>query len=145
MRAIYTAVVQRDGRRWIGWIEEIVRGNSREKKRRELLNNLRSTLKEMLEINRAGAVAAMQGIPSRCEHKSVKRHKLIDLPRAHSCIFIGEGAKHACGKSRQMDAVHPFRGTDRFAITWLGGFAMTLTSPGRKAGACCLNSRGLDS
>ncbi len=61
MGAIYTAVVRRDGRWWIGWIEEVPGVNSQGKSRGELLDNLRSALKEMLETNRADAVAAMQG------------------------------------------------------------------------------------
>ncbi len=59
MSASYTAVVRRDGRRWIGWIEEVPGVSSQGKTRGELLDNLRSALKEMLEINRADALAAM--------------------------------------------------------------------------------------
>ncbi len=59
MSANYTAVVRRDGRWWIGWIEEVPGVNSQGKTRGELLDNLRSALKEMLEINRADALAAM--------------------------------------------------------------------------------------
>ena len=61
MGANYTAAVRRDGRWWIGWIEEVPGVNSQGKTRGELLDNLRSALKEMLEINRANAVAAMEG------------------------------------------------------------------------------------
>jgi predicted RNase H-like HicB family nuclease len=57
----YTAVVRRDGRSWIGWIEEVPGVNSQGKTRVELLDNLRSALKEMLEINRSEALAAMEG------------------------------------------------------------------------------------
>jgi predicted RNase H-like HicB family nuclease len=61
MGANYTAVVRRDGRWWIGWIEEVPGVNSQGKTRGELLDNLSSALKEILEINRADAVAAMEG------------------------------------------------------------------------------------
>jgi predicted RNase H-like HicB family nuclease len=61
MRANYTAVVRRDGRWWIGWVEEVPGVNSQGKTRDELLDNLRSALKEMLEINRADALAAVEG------------------------------------------------------------------------------------
>ena len=61
MSVNYTAVVRRDGRWWIGWVEELPGVNSQGKTRSELLDNLRSALKEMLEINRASAVAAMEG------------------------------------------------------------------------------------
>jgi predicted RNase H-like HicB family nuclease len=61
MSANYTAVVQRDGRWWIGWVEEIPGINSQGKTREELLDNLRSALKEMIEMNRAEALTAMEG------------------------------------------------------------------------------------
>ncbi len=61
MGANYTAAVRRDGRWWIGWIEELPGVNSQGKTRDELLDNLRSALKEMLEMNRASAMAAIEG------------------------------------------------------------------------------------
>ena len=42
----YTAVIKEDGDWWIGWIEEVPGVNCQEKSQKELLNNLRSTLKE---------------------------------------------------------------------------------------------------
>lgn len=61
MESIYTAVIQRDGHRWIGWVEEIPGVNSQGKTREELLENLRSALNEVLQMNRADAVAAASG------------------------------------------------------------------------------------
>jgi predicted RNase H-like HicB family nuclease len=58
MKAYYTALVQQDGVRWIGWIHEIPGVNSQGKTRDELLANLRNALEEALEMNRAEAVAA---------------------------------------------------------------------------------------
>jgi len=51
----YTAVVQRDGDFWIGWIEEISGVNSQGASRAELLENLRSALQEALQMNRLDA------------------------------------------------------------------------------------------
>lgn len=61
MESIYTAVIQRDGHWWIGWVEEIPGVNSQGKAREELLENLRSALNEALQMNRAEAVAAASG------------------------------------------------------------------------------------
>jgi predicted RNase H-like HicB family nuclease len=61
MSAKYTAVVQRDGEWWIGWVEEIPGVNSQGKTREELLDNLRDALEEMLEMNREDARAAAKG------------------------------------------------------------------------------------
>jgi predicted RNase H-like HicB family nuclease len=51
----YTAVIQWDGKWWIGWIEEIRGVNCQGATREELLANLESALREMLEMNRADA------------------------------------------------------------------------------------------
>ena len=59
--ATYTAIIQRDGAWWIGWLEEIPGVNSQAVTRKELLENLRSALGEMLEMNRADARAAITG------------------------------------------------------------------------------------
>lgn len=55
MRNEFTAVVQRDGAWWVGWIEEIPGVNSQGESREELMENLQSALQEMLELNRAEA------------------------------------------------------------------------------------------
>lgn len=59
--ATYTAIIQRDGKWWIGWIEEIPGVNSQGDTREELMENLRSALSEMLEMNRSEARAAIRG------------------------------------------------------------------------------------
>ncbi len=58
MASAYTAVIQRDGKWWIGWIEEITGVNAQARTRKELLEDLRSALKEALEMNRAEALSA---------------------------------------------------------------------------------------
>jgi predicted RNase H-like HicB family nuclease len=58
MRNEFTAVVQRDGRWWVGWVQEIPGVNSQGESREELMENLQSALKEMLELNRAEALKA---------------------------------------------------------------------------------------
>ena len=55
MKNEYTAVVQRDGPLWIGWIEEIPGVNSQAESRDELMENLQSALQEMLKMNRQDA------------------------------------------------------------------------------------------
>ncbi|MGA8809392.1 MAG: type II toxin-antitoxin system HicB family antitoxin [Thermoanaerobaculia bacterium] len=54
----YTAIVEQSGNDWIGWIEEIPGVNCQESSREELLETLRVTLAEALEINRAEARSA---------------------------------------------------------------------------------------
>lgn len=58
MKQSYTAVVKQDGEWWIGWIEEVPGVNCQERTREELLESLRITLGEALEMNRADAKAA---------------------------------------------------------------------------------------
>lgn len=51
----YTAVVKRDGRWWIGWIEEAPGVNCQERTRKALTESLRVTLREALKMNRRDA------------------------------------------------------------------------------------------
>lgn len=59
MNTVYKAVVRKDGDWWIGWIEEIAGVNCQERSRQELLETLRVTLQEALELNRQEAIAAV--------------------------------------------------------------------------------------
>jgi len=52
----YTAVIKKDDDWWIGWVEEIPGVNCQEKTKEELLETLRVTLKEALEINKSEAL-----------------------------------------------------------------------------------------
>lgn len=61
MAANYTAVIQKDGDWWIGWVEEVPGVNSQGATREELLDNLRDALEEALEMNRQDARAAVSG------------------------------------------------------------------------------------
>jgi len=51
----YNAVIRQDGPWWIGWIEELPGVNCQGASREELLENLRETLAEALEMNREDA------------------------------------------------------------------------------------------
>ena len=48
----YTAIIKQDGDWWIGWIQEVPGVNCQERTRDELLETLRITLGEMLELNK---------------------------------------------------------------------------------------------
>ncbi len=58
MKRQYTAVIKQDEGWWIGWVEEIPGVNSQGKTRRELVKNLRSALREALDMNREEALSA---------------------------------------------------------------------------------------
>ena len=58
MKAKYTAVVKEDAGWWIGWIEEIPGVNCQERTREELVESLRVTLREALDLNRSDAIGA---------------------------------------------------------------------------------------
>ncbi len=55
MNQTYTAIVKQDGPWWIGWIEEVPGVNGQESTRDELLQSLRVTLLEAIEMNRSDA------------------------------------------------------------------------------------------
>ena len=54
----YTAVVKHDTGSWIGWIEEVPGVNCQEATREELVESLRVTLREALQLNRSEAIDA---------------------------------------------------------------------------------------
>lgn len=58
MSAEYTAVVKKEGKWWIGWIEEVPGVNCQERTRKALIESLKETLKEALLLNRQDALAA---------------------------------------------------------------------------------------
>ena len=58
MNTQYTAVVKQDGDWWFGWIEEVPGVNCQEPTKGELLESLRITLREALELNRDDALIA---------------------------------------------------------------------------------------
>ncbi|MFZ2958618.1 MAG: type II toxin-antitoxin system HicB family antitoxin [Candidatus Ozemobacteraceae bacterium] len=58
MNLKYTGVVKQSGKWWVGWIEEIPGVNCQEATKEALLDSLRQTLKEALEMNRNDALAA---------------------------------------------------------------------------------------
>ena len=61
MKSSYTAVVKQEGDWWIGWIEEVPGVNCQEATRAELLESLKVTLREALELNRTDAIDAAGG------------------------------------------------------------------------------------
>jgi len=54
----YTAVIKQDGEWWIGWIEEVPGVNCQEASREELIESLKVTLREALDLNREDALSA---------------------------------------------------------------------------------------
>jgi len=56
MTNTYTAIVQQDGKFWIGWIEEIPGVNCQAESRDELLETLQVTLSEAIQLNREFAL-----------------------------------------------------------------------------------------
>jgi predicted RNase H-like HicB family nuclease len=57
-RPLFTAVIKESGPWWIGWIEEVPGVNCQERTREELLETLKITLREALEMNRQDALSA---------------------------------------------------------------------------------------
>ena len=53
----YTVVIKQERDWWIGWVEEIPGVNCQEASRDELLESLKITLKEALELNRKDAIS----------------------------------------------------------------------------------------
>jgi predicted RNase H-like HicB family nuclease len=60
MEKEYTAVIKRDGDWWIGWIEEFPGVNCQEATHKDLIETLKTTLREALEFNRQEALSAAE-------------------------------------------------------------------------------------
>ncbi len=58
MNTQYTAVVKNEDEWWIGWIEEVPGVNCQESSKEALMESLRVTLREALELNRDDALRA---------------------------------------------------------------------------------------
>ena len=59
----YTAIMQRDGDWWIGWIAEVQGVNCQERTREELRASLAEVLAEALEFYRCDALAGVGDTP----------------------------------------------------------------------------------
>jgi hypothetical protein len=58
MQQTYTAVIKQSGSWWIGWIEEVPGVNCQEHTKEDLLETLKVTLEEALDLNRREALEA---------------------------------------------------------------------------------------
>jgi predicted RNase H-like HicB family nuclease len=58
MNSQYTAIIKRENDWWIGWIEEVPGVNCQERSREQLMETLKVTLKEALELNKQDALTA---------------------------------------------------------------------------------------
>ena len=54
----YIAITKQEGDWWIGWVEEFPGVNCQERTEKELLDSLRTTLREALQFNREEAIQA---------------------------------------------------------------------------------------
>ena len=58
MSAEFAAIVSKSGEWWVGWVEEVPGVNCQERTREGLIDTLRMTLREALELNRNDALAS---------------------------------------------------------------------------------------
>lgn len=59
MNSQYTAIIKRESDWWIGWIEEVPGVNCQERSRKQLMESLKVTLKEALELNKQDALTEL--------------------------------------------------------------------------------------
>ena len=57
----YKAVIKQEGEWWYGWIEEMPGVNCQERSKEELLETLRATLREAIDLNREEARKSASG------------------------------------------------------------------------------------
>jgi predicted RNase H-like HicB family nuclease len=79
MQNTYTAIIKKEDNWWIGWIEEIPGVNCQEATREELLESLKITLEEALELNRTEAndqLNKRSAVPRHSEIKDILVKKI---------------------------------------------------------------------
>ncbi len=64
---VYTAVIKNEGNWWIGWVQEVPGVNCQEATREELIDTLKTTLREFIEDD----LAALSAL-SEYERVSIK-------------------------------------------------------------------------
>jgi predicted RNase H-like HicB family nuclease len=57
MNTNYTAIIKQDCDDWLGWIEEVPGVNCQEKAQEDLMETLKITLREAIELNRQDAIS----------------------------------------------------------------------------------------
>ena len=57
----YTAVIKEEDQWWFGWVEEIPGVNCQEKTKSKLLESLKTTLQEAIQMNKEEALSAASG------------------------------------------------------------------------------------
>ena len=62
MNSQYTAIIKRESDWWIGWIEEVPGVNCQEHSREQLMETLKVTLKEALELNKQDSLSGQDRI-----------------------------------------------------------------------------------
>ncbi len=80
MKKPYTAVIKHSGAWWIGWIEEVPGVNCQEGTREELLETLRTTLREESDLNRKEALEAAGSEYEEEPYRHMKRGELSEPP-----------------------------------------------------------------
>lgn len=62
---VFTAVIKKDRKYFIGWIEEIPGVNTQGKTKKEILNNLSEALSLVLETNKMFTLSLMATTPAK--------------------------------------------------------------------------------
>lgn len=62
---VFTAIIKKDKKYFIGWIEEIPGVNTQGKNKKEILNNLSEALSLILETNKMFTLSEMASTPAK--------------------------------------------------------------------------------
>ena len=100
MAASYAALIQRYGKWWIGWVEEIPGVNPQGRTREELLENLRDALEEALEMNRAEELS--QG--GRVINREQAEERLLAIADSQLAALATRFANRVIASSEAADA-----------------------------------------
>jgi|GEM_PF-717221 len=93
MSSSLTPVVKQEGSWWIGWYEEIPGLNCQGRSHEELLENMRSALREATNLN-CVASSSVNEAEKKLESVEILRRTLINHLIERGCVIVLEGHRH---------------------------------------------------
>jgi len=95
----FTAVIEKKGRWYVAWVEEIPGVNTQGKTLAEARRNLKEALQLILEQNRllskSSAGARREVVSVEVRKRSMKRRDLLRHLAASGCILIRKSSRHS--------------------------------------------------
>ena len=96
----YTAVIQRSGAWWCGWVAEVVGVNAQENTREQLIDSLRQALSQSIDRH-ADTISLVAGPdPTAIPLKPMKRFDVVQHLLQNGCVLGSESERHSWWRNK---------------------------------------------